>query len=56
MKKDYQKIIDQLLKDVGGSPIYGYATEYSVRTDKSKTFRILPNPGWTPRLSRPATT
>jgi hypothetical protein len=29
MNKDYQKIINQFLKDVGGSPIYAYATEYS---------------------------
>jgi hypothetical protein len=28
MNPDYQKIVDQFLKDVGGSPIYGYATEY----------------------------
>jgi hypothetical protein len=29
MNKDYQKIVNQFLKDVGGSPIYGFATEYS---------------------------
>jgi hypothetical protein len=29
MNPDYQKIVNQFLKDVGGSPIYGYATEYT---------------------------
>lgn len=29
MNKSYQKIVNQFLKDVGGSPIYGYATEYT---------------------------
>ena len=29
MNSGYMKIVNQFLKDVGGSPIYGYATEYS---------------------------
>jgi hypothetical protein len=29
MNPNYQKIVNQFLKDVGGSPIYGYATEYT---------------------------
>jgi hypothetical protein len=29
MNSGYQKIVNQFLKDVGGSPIYGYATEYT---------------------------
>ena len=29
MNPDYQKIVNQFLTDVGGSPIYGFATEYT---------------------------
>lgn len=29
MRSGYERIIDQFLTDVGGTPLYGYATEYS---------------------------
>jgi hypothetical protein len=29
MNKTYQQVIDQFLTNVGGSPVYGYATEYA---------------------------